>query len=89
MPSARLPCRNWWADRLTPTWNGGNPSARHAAAWRQAGFSTHSPIGTIIAVSSAMAMNSSGDTGPNSALVQRSKASQPIMRRLARSTLGW
>jgi hypothetical protein len=62
----------------------------HCLAWRQALASTHSPIGTIRPVSSAMGMNSAGDTGPSSACFQRSRASKPQMAPLrSRSSCGW
>lgn len=62
---------------------------RHSAACRQAVSSTHWPIATIRPVSSATGMNSAGDSGPSSGLVQRNSASAPTVRPLRASTTGW
>ena len=40
---------SWRGERLTAITKSSWPAARHAAAWRQASSSTHSPIGTISA----------------------------------------
>ena len=56
---------SWFAETLTAM-RSGRPSACHARAWRSASRSTHSPIGTISPVSSAMGMNSTGEMVPRS-----------------------
>ncbi len=80
---------NCCTDTFTATRGTGTPSSRQVLAWAQAVRSTHSPMGTIRLVSSATGMNSAGDTDPNSALVQRSRASTPEMAPLVTSIWGW
>ncbi|MGA9077113.1 MAG: hypothetical protein WB383_02105 [Acidimicrobiales bacterium] len=60
-----------------------------ALAWRQASPITHSPIGTMSPVSSAIGMNSSGGTIPRAGSIHRMSASTPVYRPSCRSTIGW
>ena len=55
----------------------------HVFACRQACCKTHSPMGTIIRVSSAMAMNVAGGTMPKPGRFQRSRASIPAICRVS------
>ena len=81
-------CRNWRADRLTATGASGKPCARQAASCPTALRSTHSLIGTIMPLSSAIGMNSSGGMTPYSGWRQRTRASKPARPPLRRSTFG-
>jgi hypothetical protein len=76
---------NCTVEKLTAT----RMSSGQVCAWRQASLSTHSPIGTIRPVSSAMAMNSLGPSRPRSGWFQRISASNAEKRLLARSNSGW
>ena len=51
--------------------------------------STHSPMGRISPLFSAIGMNSAGDTMPSSGCCQRSKASTPMIRSDLRLRWGW
>jgi hypothetical protein len=64
-------------------------SAVHAAPWRSASCSTHVPIPTMSPVSSASGMNSTGGMSPRVAWSQRTRASNPVVRRSVRRTVGW
>ena len=70
---------------------GGSPAhpSRNAAAASIACRITQSPSGTISPLSSAISMNSSGGTIPRTGCCQRTSASSPRVRPVARSTMGW
>ena len=84
-------CENWWPERLTLTATGGPPFACscHRRASAHALRSTHRPRGTIVPISSASGMNSSGRSSPRSGCCHRTRASMPAMRCVARETTGW
>ena len=71
--------RSWncRAETLTLIRIGGRPRFCHASAWRQASFSTHSPIGAIRPVSSASGMKRAGGSSPRLGWFQRISASTP------------
>ncbi|MNG12428.1 hypothetical protein D3C84_960410 [compost metagenome] len=87
--SSRSPRRNCTAERFTDTTKRGKPAACQSIIWRQASFSTHSPISTISPDCSASQMNRSGGTMPNTGCCQRIKASAASRRPLWMSTIGW
>ena len=51
--------------------------SRQRSTWSSASWSTHSPMGTISPVSSAIDMNSIGSISPSSGCSQRTSASNP------------
>ncbi len=63
--------------------------ARMRAAVAHASRSTQRSIATIIPDSSATGMKPAGGIVPRSGWFQRTSASQPTIRSLARSTSGW
>lgn len=89
MRSGRLGWLNWTAERLTATTSGSMPRSIHWRNWASAVRSTHSPIGAIRPVVSAIGMNSAGETAPHWALSQRSSTSAPTIWPLASSICGW
>ena len=72
-------CRNWRAERFTAIRSPGCRACQ-ACACAQASSSTHSPSGMMSPVSSAIGMNSAGDSTRRSGCGQRSSASAPSMR---------
>src|SRR3954471_13516881 len=58
-------------------------------ALRHASWRTHLPIGTMSPVSSAIGMNSAGETMPWPGRCQRTSASTPTISPLATETSGW
>jgi len=75
-------------ERLTETRIGAIPWARHSAFCLQASRRTHSPMGTISPVSSAIGMNCAGETSPKVGWFQRTSASIPFMAPESMSTRG-
>ena len=90
--SSTTPSRSGWRSCAGETFTAtvtSSPSARHAAACRQASRSTQAPSGTISPLASATGTNSPGATGPRSGWVQRSSASTPVIPPVRRSSCGW
>ena len=85
----RLPLRIWIAEMLIAMRRLSSPASRKSANWRQAAHSTHSPIGWIKPVSSAMPMKRPGISKPFSGCCQRTSASTLHTRPLTRSMTGW
>jgi hypothetical protein len=56
---------------------------------RHASSSTQLPIPRISPLSSATGRNASGESKPRLGCCQRISASAPLIRPLARSTIGW
>ena len=82
--SGSEPRRNWIGETLTAT----RMSHGHRAACSQASRMTHAPIGTISPVSSAMVINSAGDTRPRRGWFHRIKASKEQILFCSRSNNG-
>jgi hypothetical protein len=74
---------------LTAISAGASPACCQARFCATAVLSTHSPIGRIRPLASAIGMNSDGAIMPSCGCVQRSKASQPVTRRVLSSICGW
>ena len=89
MSSARPAWANSGTERFTAMRRRGKRPRCHAFACRQASRTTHSPIGTIIRVSSAMGMKLIGSTTPTSGRFQRSSASTPTISFVATLICGW
>ncbi len=89
--SRNVPDLIWSGETLTAISHGApcNLFRFQALAWRQASSITHSPIGTMSPVRSAVGMNSSGGTMPRTGSFQRINASVPANRPRRRSTIGW
>ena len=85
----RSPRRNCTAERLTAMVSSGNPACCQRTAWAQASRSTHSPMGTMSPLSSAVAMKRPGGSSSSGLRCQRTKASTPTTWPLARSICGW
>ena len=86
---ARLGLESWRGLRLTAMTKSGWPAARHSAAWRQAVLSTHSPIGTIRPLCSAIGMKVAGEIIPCTGCCQRSSASMPYSEPSASRISDW
>ncbi|MNT16342.1 hypothetical protein D3C72_1514410 [compost metagenome] len=87
--ATRFGSLNWRADRFTARRKVSSPAACQRFTCAHASRMTQAPIGTIRPVSSASAMKRCGATMPRSGCCQRSSASTPTMRPLAKSTCGW
>src|ERR1017187_5986183 len=87
--SARSPRANCTAEVLTATCMGPYPASRHNLPWRQASCSTRAPIGMMSPLSSAIGIRTDGGTRPNFGLSQRTSASNPATRPVAKSNCGW
>ncbi len=83
--STTLPRRNWIGDRLTATCTGFGHLVHSAQALR----STQLPISTMRPISSAIGMNSAGETMPRSGCGQRNSASQVEIRLVRKLKSGW
>ena len=81
---------SWRGDTLTDIVADGSqtPSSIQRRSCVRASSSAHAPIGTMVPVSSAIGMNSIGETTEPSACCQRIKASKPITSPLTRSRIG-
>ena len=83
---------NCLPERFTATVNREFPAGKfklcHLIIWRQLSFKTHKPKGIINPVSSAIAINSIGETKPRSGCSQRTSASNPIVEPLFKQTIG-
>jgi hypothetical protein len=66
-----------------------DPTARHAAAWRQASGSDHLLIAVMSRVSIATSRKSAGASRPRTGCCQRSSASSSTMRPSSSATIGW
>ena len=80
-----------WLARLTLIFKfaaRGNFSCHSRICW-QAWCITHSPIGTIKPISSAIEINSWGETKPRSGCCQRINASKPTNLPVTKETIGW
>jgi hypothetical protein len=86
--SRKSGCANWRGETFTAT-RIARPSRRHCAARRHAAFSTHAPSGTMIRLSSAIAMNSPGGWSRPLRSRQRTNASTATTTPLRASTIGW
>jgi hypothetical protein len=80
--------RSCAAETLTAIFSGW-PMASHAAPWRQARRSTHSPSGWISPELSACGINTEGDRSLPSSRRTRSSASVFISRWRGSSNTGW
>ena len=76
--------RNWKGERFTAT--KGAPGRQ--ATCREASRKTHSPIGSMMPISSAIGMNSEGSTWPRCGRCQRISASKPSVSPLAKEMIG-
>ena len=85
---ARFACTRLWAERLTDTRRSIQRQLSSAAA-AKARPKTWSVMVPMSPMASAMAMNSSGFTAPSTGWFQRTRASAPTGRPLARLTCGW
>ena len=65
------------------------PASHHCAPLRQTSRSTQQSTAEMREPSSAMGMNSSGESSPNPGRSQRTSASAPITRSSASDTTGW
>ena len=65
------------------------PASHHCAPLRQTSCSTQQSTAEISELSSAIGMNSSGESSPKPGRSQRTRASAPITRSSASDTIGW
>ena len=85
-----VPDWTWRGETLTAISHGSSGRSRfQALTWRHASPATHSPIGTMSPVSSAIGMKSSGRTRPRVGSIQRISASVPMKRPRCKSMMGW
>ena len=82
-------CWTWHAETFTEMRIGGRPSICQRRLCAHASRKIHSPSRTMTPPSSAMGMNSVGDTGPIPGQSQRMSASAPTIRPERSETIGW
>ncbi|MPN57089.1 hypothetical protein SDC9_204783 [bioreactor metagenome] len=85
----RSGCSSCLDDRLIATYRSAMPLSSQALACWQALRRTRSPSGRMRPVSSAIGMNSAGETIPRSGCSQRTSASTPVILPPTVSTTGW
>ena len=66
-----------------------NPASHHSRCWCRASSSTHVVSGSISSLRAASGMKSAGISSPAVGCRQRTSASTPVVRRVARSIFGW
>ncbi len=80
---------SWRPERLIATPTPAEPSRRQRAQSATAWAITHRPMGTIVPLSSARGMNSSGHTEPKRGCSQWAKASMEVTSPDDSFTTGW